>query len=72
MSLKKLFDNGFLKKAKPTRKDIDDKFGVARRNLRDAAIKPVRPYVDAEGILLLTSPQADHVRIYKLCIDDIL
>ena len=39
MSLKKLFDNGFLKKAKPTRKDIDDKFGVARRNLRDAAIE---------------------------------
>ncbi len=34
--------------------------------------EPVRPYVDAEGILLLTSPQADHVRIYKLCIDDIL
>jgi hypothetical protein len=39
MSLKKLFDNGFLRKAKPTRKDLDDKFGVARRNLRDAAIE---------------------------------
>ena len=31
--------------------------------------EPVRPYVDAEGILLITTPQADDVRIYKLCID---
>ncbi len=54
MSLKKLFNNGFLRKAKPTRRDIDGKFGVARRNLKDAAIELVRPYVDAAGILLLT------------------
>ena len=41
MSLKKLFNNGFLRKAKPTRRDIDGKFGVARRNLKDAAIELV-------------------------------
>lgn len=39
MSLKKLFDNGFLRKASPTSKDINDKFNVASRNLTDAAIE---------------------------------
>lgn len=37
MSLKKLFDNGYLKKAEPTARDINAKFAVADRNLRDAA-----------------------------------
>lgn len=37
MSLKKWLDNGYLKKAKPTKRDIDAKFGVARRNLEDAS-----------------------------------
>ncbi|OPL19082.1 MAG: hypothetical protein AVO35_12470 [Candidatus Aegiribacteria sp. MLS_C] len=37
MSLKKWLDNGYLKKAKPTKRDIDAKFGVARRDLEDAS-----------------------------------
>ena len=37
MSLKKLFDNGYLRKAEPTTRDINAKFEVAVRNLRDAA-----------------------------------
>jgi uncharacterized protein (UPF0332 family) len=37
MSLIKLFDNGYLKKAEPTAWDINAKFAVADRNLQDAA-----------------------------------
>lgn len=37
MSLKRLFDNGYLRKAVPTTRDINAKFAVADRNLRDAA-----------------------------------
>lgn len=37
MSLKKWSDNGYLKNARPTKRDIDAKFGVAQRDLEDAA-----------------------------------
>ncbi len=37
MSLKRLFDNGYLRKAEPTKRDVNAKFAVADRNLRDAA-----------------------------------
>ncbi len=37
MSLKKLFDNGYLRKAGPTARDVNLKFAIAKRNLQDAA-----------------------------------
>lgn len=37
MSLGKWLDNGYLKKANPTKRDIEAKFGVAQRDLDDAA-----------------------------------
>lgn len=40
MSLSKWLDNGYLKKARPTKRDIDAKLGVAQRDLDDAARHP--------------------------------